>query len=263
MDRPEPPLRPPPDFLRLADAFGICFDPGDLERLGTYLFLLLEANRRFNLTAITDPDQAWMKHFFDSLTLLPYITSAGAQRAIDVGSGGGLPGLPLAITMPAVHFTLLEATGKKADFLRDAVATLDLANVRVINDRAETVGRDREGHRERYDIVAGRAVGRLAVLLELTAPLACIHGQILAIKGRKVTEEIEEAKQALTLLHCRISDTARTPTGTIVVIEKVRRTPKLYPRRPGEPKRSPLGSAPPRRPRSDAGRRAREGGKGR
>ncbi|MCH8344686.1 MAG: 16S rRNA (guanine(527)-N(7))-methyltransferase RsmG [Planctomycetes bacterium] len=238
-------LRSPDSFRRAAEAFGLDFEGGDLERLGSYLAMLLEANTCFNLTAITDPDGAWIKHIFDSLTLLPYIASAQATRVIDVGSGGGLPGVPLAIAIPAVQFTLLEATGKKADFLGDVAGTLGLPNVEVINDRAETLGHDPH-HREHYDVVVARAVGRLATLLELTVPLAGVGGHVLTIKGRKATQEISDAKQALHRLHCAVVETSRTPTGTIVVIKKLRRTPNRYPRRPGEPKRSPLGFVPPR-----------------
>lgn len=234
-------LPAPDEFIQAAETHGIAFDPDDLERLGVFLALLLDANTRFNLTAVTDPAEAWMKHVFDSLTLLSYVDAAQAGSVIDVGSGGGLPGVPLAIAMPGVRFTLLEATGKKAGFLREAADALHLSNVTVVNERAETIGRDRRSHREHYDVVVGRAVGRLAVLLELTIPLARVGGFVLAIKGARARVEIEQATGALRLLHCEIADTARTPTGTIVVIEKLRRTPKAYPRRPGEPKRSPLG----------------------
>ena len=234
------PPAPTEAFLREAEALGIAFEGDDLERLGAYLRLLLEANTRFNLTAITDPDAAWMKHVLDSLTLLPYVVSAGARRVIDVGSGGGLPGVPLAIVLPEVGLALLEATRKKAEFLEEAARRLGLENVSVINDRAETVGRDRRLHRERYDVVVARAVGRLAVLLELALPLVKVGGQVLVIKGRQATTEIDEAQTALRLLHGNPVQTVRTPTGTIVVIEKLRATPNRYPRRPGEPKRAPL-----------------------
>jgi 16S rRNA (guanine527-N7)-methyltransferase len=234
-------LRPPSRFVEEAEAYGIAFDPGDLEALGTYLSLLLEANTRFNLTAVTDPDMAWTKHVFDSLTLLPYVVGAEARQVIDVGSGGGLPGVPLALALPEVDFTLLEATGKKAAFLCDVAQRLEMANVEVVNDRAETIGRDRENHREQYDLVVARAVGKLAVLAELAVPLARVGGHVAAIKGARAGREVEEAGRALHLLHGEVVETARTPTGTIVLIEKRRRTPKLYPRRPGEPKRAPLG----------------------
>ncbi len=234
-------IEAPEDFCREAEELGIAFDPGDLERLGLFLGRVLDANKRFNLTAITRPDEAWRKHILDSLTLLPYVIAAGAERVIDVGSGAGLPGIPLAITMPEVRFGLLEATGKKAAFLDRLMGALELSNVEVINERAETIGRDRRHHRERYDLVVARAVGRMAVLLELATPLVRVGGHVLAIKGRKAPQEIVEAKQALVLLRCRVVGTTRTRTGTIVSIEKTGHTPPGFPRRPGEPRRAPLG----------------------
>lgn len=235
------PLKPPATFLSQAESFGIAFDPGDLERLGLYLALLLDANTRFNLTAVTDPHEAWMKHVFDSLTLLGPLTSAQAARIIDVGSGGGLPGMPLAIALPAVNMTLLEATGKKARFLEEAAGTLGLDNVTVISERAEVAGQDRERHREQYDVAVARAVGSLAVLLELTVPLVKVGGWVMTIKGKKAKAELEQAREAIRLLHCQPGPSTRTPTGTVVVVEKLRGTEKRYPRRPGEPKRAPLG----------------------
>jgi 16S rRNA (guanine527-N7)-methyltransferase len=232
--------RPPDQFARECEALGIAFEPGDLEKLGEYLTLLLDANTRFNLTAITDPAEAWMRHIFDSLTLMPLLVNAEVRSVIDVGSGGGLPGMPLAIVMPGVRFTLLEATGKKAAFLRESALRLGLANVDVLSERAETAGQDDRNCRERFDAVVARAVGKLSVLVELTAPLARVGGHILAIKGEKAAEEITEAKQALHHLHCAVVSTVRTPTGTIIIMEKQRKSPRIYPRRPGEPKRAPL-----------------------
>ncbi|MHC4947580.1 MAG: 16S rRNA (guanine(527)-N(7))-methyltransferase RsmG [Planctomycetota bacterium] len=234
-------MQPPASFLADAESLGIAFDPGDLDRVGRFLDLLRAANERMNLTAITEPEAMWHRHVLDSLTLVPYIAEAGAARVADVGAGGGLPGLPLAIVLPDVRFTLVEATGKKARFLRETAAALDLANVDVVDERAETIGRDRDHHREHYDVVLARALGRLPVLLELTVPLAKVGGLVLAVKGGKAAEEVAGAKKALHLLHAAVIDTVRTPTGTIVVVEKRRRTPKVYPRRPGEPKRAPLG----------------------
>lgn len=225
--------------------------------MGRYLRFLRDANERFNLTAVSDPESMWTRHAADSLTLLPVIASAlesdedlaagrvaGAPwRAIDVGSGGGLPGIPLAIALPDVRFTLLEATGKKARFLDDVVAALELSNVSVVQARAEEAGRDREHHRERYDFVLSRAVGPLATLAELTVPFAHVGGLVLAIKGERASEEVVEAKQALYALHTHALELMRTATGTIVPLRKMRVTPKIYPRRPGEPKRVPLGRA--------------------
>lgn len=240
------PLRPSDDFLQEAQRLGLAFDEPDLPQLGRYLALLIDANARFNLTAVDEPGAAWRRHILDSLTLLPVIQE-GVQaaegqplRLIDVGSGGGLPGLPLAIVLPDVQVTLLEPTGKKATFLRETAEALGLANVTVLSDRAEKVGRDKARHREKYDIVTSRAVGALPMLIELMAPLARPGGLVLAIKGAKADEELAQASYAIGLLGTRHAGTVETPTGRIIVLEKASRTPNLYPRGDGEPKRAPI-----------------------
>ena len=237
---PAPPPPPPDDFARDVEQLGVRLDQRDIELFSRFLALLLHANESINLTAITDPPQAWRRHILDSLTLLPYIISAGARRIADVGSGGGLPGVPLAIALPDVQVTLVEATGKKARFLTRAAQELGLGNVKVIAERAETIGRD-QAHRERYDLAIARALGPLNVLLELTVPLVKVGGNVLAIKGEKAPAEIAAAKQALHMLHAAVAGSIATPTGTLVIIEKLRTTPRKYPRRPGEPRRAPLG----------------------
>jgi 16S rRNA (guanine527-N7)-methyltransferase len=227
----------------MLDEQSIELEEGDEGRLGLYLAMLLEASGQFNLTAIRDPEEAWVRHVFDALTLLPYLLGAEVRLVVDVGPGGGVPGVPLAIALPAVRFTLLEATGKKARFLEQVASALDLANVQVVHGRAEEAGQDRKAHRERYDAAIGRAVGPLAVLAELTVPLVRVGGLVLAIKGRRAEAEIAEASGALRVLHCGVARCDRTPTGTVVVLEKNGPTPRIYPRRPGEPKRAPLGGS--------------------
>jgi len=246
MTTPEPitPLAPPASFLSAAQGLGIEFEPSDLGQLGYYLALLLETNKVHNLTAITDPEQAWTRHILDSLTLLAPLSqlpsSDGPARVIDVGSGGGLPGIPLAICMPDHHFTLLEATGKKIDFLKRIASDLGLGNITVLQGRAETVGQDHKKHREMYDAAIARAVGPLSVIAELTIPLVKVGGHAFLIKGAKADEELAAAKQALHALHTAHTATLDTPTGRIIVLEKLRKTPRLYPRADGEPKRKPL-----------------------
>jgi 16S rRNA (guanine527-N7)-methyltransferase len=239
------PLPPTPEFLAAAAELGIDFDPGDVERLGRFLAILLDANSRFNLTAITDPAEAWRRHILDALTLVPLLAELPENaRVIDVGTGGGVPGLPLAIVMPALRFTLLEATGKKCVHLRQSAEALELKNVEVVNDRAERAGQDAKNHRERYDAAVIRAVGAMAIIAEYALPLVRKGGLVLAVKGAKADEEVEAARLAIGLLGGRVADIQTTPTGRIVVLEKASLTPRGYPRRDGEPAREPLGVKP-------------------
>lgn len=239
----------------MAAELGIEFEPGDLPRLGLFLALLLRANETTNLTAITDPAQAWVKHIFDALTLVPVLASiepaegAPHLRIIDVGSGGGVPALPLAIVMPEAKFTLLEATGKKCEFLKSAAKTLGLRNIEVVQGRAETIAHHRgskndgriNSRREVFDAAIARALGHLAVLVELLGAFARPGGFVLAVKGAKAEQELEEAAKALGVMGLRHAETVQTPTGRIVVLEKTSRTPRDYPRKDGEPSRKPIG----------------------
>lgn len=258
-----PPMPPTPEFLAAAAEMGIEFEAVDLARLQRYLELLLAANRTTNLTAITDPAAAWMKHIFDAMTLLPLLaslepedaqTAASTPRVIDLGSGGGVPAIPLAIVLPAFEFTLVEATGKKVTFLRETAAALGLANVTVLQDRAERLGQDHKAHRERYDAATARALGHLAVVVELAGPLVRPGGVVLAVKGAKAEQELEESGKALGLIGLRHEQTVLTPTGRIVLLGKTIRTPRIYPRKDGEPARLPLGLGSRTSPKSGSDR---------
>ncbi|MBL8877253.1 MAG: 16S rRNA (guanine(527)-N(7))-methyltransferase RsmG [Phycisphaerae bacterium] len=248
-------LAPPAEFVSGVKDLGIELEAAEVAGLGLYLALLMKANQTQNLTAVRDETEAWRRHILDSLTLLPALAEfPEGARVIDVGSGGGLPGIPLAIAMPHLKFTLLEATAKKCDFLTQVVGRVGLKNTVVLQGRSERVGHDRGeradkfgtvthsgGHREAYDAVVARAVGRLATLVELTAPLCRIGGSVLLIKGEKAGEELAEAERALHLLKVVHVETLQTPTGRIVILEKRSATPRDYPRADGEPSRAPLG----------------------
>jgi 16S rRNA (guanine527-N7)-methyltransferase len=241
---PVPP--PTPEFLDACARFGLELEPAELDTLRRYLELLYATNEHTNLTAVRDPAQAWTRHIFDALTLLPVlaeITPAGAHLTLcDVGAGGGLPGIPLAVAMPQARVTLLEATGRKAEFLRRTIEALALPNARVIAQRAEQAGAYPRGElRDAFDAVTARALGRVAVAAELCVPLARVGGVVVLIKGQKADDELAEARQALHELHTAHAGTIDTPTGRLVVLDKARTTPKKYPRRDGEPKRAPIG----------------------
>jgi len=176
----------------------------------------------------------------DSLVLLEHL--GDARRLVDVGSGGGLPGLPLKITRPSLAVTLIEADQAKAAFLVRACAELDLDDVEVLASRAEDVGQDGR-YRESFDIAVARAVAPMPVLVELCLPLIRIGGRLLAQKTDQ--EEVASAHRAIELMGGSLDSVVAAPSrvrasGTVVVIAKVRTTPAEYPRRPGVPNRKPL-----------------------
>lgn len=241
-DAPAKPLEAPPEFLAAAAELGIAFEPGEVEKLGRFLGLLLYANTRMNLTAIKDPAEAWTRHILDSLTLMaPLAELPEGATLIDIGTGGGVPGVPLAIVRPDLRFTLLDSTAKKTAFVRAVVDVLGVEHGKTITARAEEAGRFPQ-YRDTFDAAIARAVGPMATIAELATPFVKPGGVALLIKGEKAGEELAEAKAALHLLLSHHAGTVETPTGRIVILEKMRPTPKAYPRGNGEPKRRPLGA---------------------
>jgi 16S rRNA (guanine527-N7)-methyltransferase len=230
----------PQSAIDALGALGVELEPRDLDTLGRYLDALYGANASMNLTAVPEGEDAWHRHVVDSLSLLPWVASTGAATAIDVGTGGGLPGIPLALAVPELRMTLLEATGRKCEFLQQCVADLGLKDrCPVVNLRAEVAGH-RPELRERFDLCVSRAVARLPILLEYCIAFPKPGGHIVLIKGEQAQAEIDESKKALHSLHAQVVESVRTPTGTIVAVEKLRGAPKMYPRGDGEPKRRPL-----------------------
>jgi 16S rRNA (guanine527-N7)-methyltransferase len=220
--------------------------PDQLDQLERYLALVLDENRTTNLTAVREPEAAWRRLIIDSLTVLPGLDELeSGSRVIDVGSGAGLPGMPVAIARPNLKVTMLESTGKKADFIRRAIQTLGLTNANVLQDRAETAGQSSE-HREAYDACINRAVGPMNVLLEFSMPLVLTGGRVLAMKGPRAEQELEDAGDALTALGAsELAVIDAYPESfdndlVIVSIIKGSATPEEYPRLPGVPKKHPL-----------------------
>ena len=218
----------------LAARAGVTLSAEQHQLLHRYLDLLLDANRAMNLTRITDRPAAEVHHVADALTVLPFLP-AGPHAIADVGTGGGVPGVPLAIARPDARVLLIESTKKKAAFLRSAVGQLGLGNVAVADLRAEEVGQSPE-HRERYDVVVARAVAALAWLAEWCLPLAKPKtGKVLAMKGERAAEELPAAQKAIKLLNggppaVHPVDLPGTEHHVIVEIPKVGRTDSRYPR---------------------------------
>lgn len=220
---------------------------GYVERAAAYAGLLLQANQRLNLTRVTQPAEVARLHLLDALSALPLLDAAGPTAAIDLGSGGGVPGIPLALARPEVRWILVDSVHRKAGVLASMVAELGLPNVTVVAERAEQLGRD-AAHRERYDLVAARACATLPVLSELALPLLATGGTLLAWKGPLAAgdEELERGTAALRELgggapELRPAGPAVLGGHTFVVVRKEGPTPARYPRRPGEPSRRPLG----------------------
>lgn len=224
--------------MKLLEEFGLTED--QINKFKRYLELLLEWNEKFNLTAITDKDEIEEKHFIDSIALTKFFDIKG-KSLLDVGSGAGFPGLPLAIVEPNARITLLESNGKRVTFLKEVVKDLGLSNVEIIQGRAEEVGT-----REKYDIVTARAVKELNILLELCFYLVKVGGQFIAYKSSGVDEEIAHAKNAFKVLQINEfkkfdyflpkSKNSRVFLGILKKFE----TKKKYPRRYGEIVNHPL-----------------------
>lgn len=240
-------LVPPAWFADRCAKIGVTLEEGDAERIGAYLGMLLDENTRVNLTGIREPEAAWEKHALDALGLLQVVHEAqpsGPRLAIaDVGTGGGVPGIILALVLPDADVTLIDSTAKKTSFLERAIEALGLNNCTVLTQRVEKLAGYPVGrYRDRFDLVVARALAKVSVASELCVPLARVDGLVALIKGQRAGEELEEAKTALYELHTHHIGTIETSTGRIVVLEKTRKTPKKYPRPEGEPSRRPIGS---------------------
>ena len=234
--------------MKGAAALGIQLDTAQAEQFRRYYELIVEWNKRFNLTRITDWEQAVLHHFLDSLTIgmvLPPALERLNGRVLDVGSGVGVPGVPLMIAFPGLQVTLIEATGKKAKFLAHVADELSLSNLTVCAGRAESLAHD-AGLRESFDTVLAKAVAKLNVLAELTLAFCRVGGVVVAQKGRTVDDEVREAAGAIGLMGGEIEDVrgAAAPGApeprSLVVIRKSAPTPGRYPRRPGMPSKRPL-----------------------
>ena len=224
--------------MKLLEEFGLTNE--QISNFEKYLELLLEWNEKFNLTAITDKNEVEEKHFIDSIALVKFFDVKN-KTLLDVGSGAGFPGIPLAIVEPSLHVTLLESNGKRVSFLKEAVKQLKLTNVDIIQGRVEELGL-----REKYDIVTARAVKELNILLELCFYLVKVGGYFIAYKSSSVDEEISNAKKAFKALQIDefkkydYSLPKSKNSRVFLGILKKNKTQKKYPRIYGEIVNHPL-----------------------
>lgn len=229
---------------------GITLSQTQLEQFNQYFERLVETNQHLNLTTITDRPDVYLKHFYDSVTPAFYVPElrTEALTLCDVGAGAGFPSLPLKILFPQLKVTIVDSLNKRINFLKALIDELGLTDVVVYHARAEEFGGKRSEHREAYDVVTARAVARMSVLSELCLPLVKLHGQFIALKAQQTENELTQSNQAIALLGGKLAlDQAfELPESGderhIVVVDKVKPTPKRYPRKAGTPNKEPLGN---------------------
>lgn len=237
----------PEEFAAALREHNVELNAQQLAQYQQYYERLVAVNEHMNLTAITERDEVYLKHFYDSLTLAWAYPELQTEELhmIDVGAGAGFPSLPLKIAFPQLQITIIDALNKRINFLCDLVKELGLEGVTVEHARAEEFGNKTAPAREQYDVATARALARLNVLGELTLPFVKVGGVLLAMKGSAADEELAEAKKAITTLGAEIGEQidVSLPNGdprSVIVIKKVKNTPKKYPRKPGDPVRKPL-----------------------
>lgn len=216
-------------------------DENKIDKFYRYMNLLIEWNKKVNLTAIIEPSEIILKHFIDSLTIAKYIKDK--ERVIDVGTGAGFPGIPISIVKEDVNITLLDSLNKRILFLNEVIKFLNLKQIEAVHGRVEEFAKK---ERESYDIATSRAVAPLNILLEYLLPLVKVGGKCICMKGSNAKEEIESASKALEMLGGKIekveeiilpeSDIMRN----IIIIRKVKTTPVKYPRKAGTPSKNPI-----------------------
>lgn len=221
----------------------IHFSVKQTEQFFEYMNLLIEWNKKMNLTAIIEPEEIILKHFIDSMTILKNIENGA--KIVDVGTGAGFPGIPLSIMKSDLKITLVDSLNKRLIFLQEVVHKLQLKNVEIIHARAEEFGQNKK-YRENFDIATSRAVANLATLSEYLIPLVKVGGKVVAMKASELQQEVEDAKKAINILGGKIEkieefNLPQSNIGrTIVTIKKEKQTPNKYPRKPGTPSKEPI-----------------------
>ena len=214
-----------------------------IEQFLTYYEMLIEKNKVMNLTAITEYDEVIEKHFLDSISLCQVYDLSKPVTILDMGTGAGFPGIPLKIAFPEIEITLADSLNKRIKFLDEVIEKLGLEKVTTVHARAEELARNKE-HRANYDVVVSRAVANLSTLGEYCIPFVKEGGCFISYKSGEVEEEVENAKKAIKILGGQIKDIYKFDLSdqkrSFVTIEKIKATPKTYPRKAGTPAKMPL-----------------------
>lgn len=223
------------------------------EQLGmfnTYYEMLIETNKVMNLTAITEKDEVIVKHFVDSIVLIPFLKEKYGDNLsdlslIDIGTGAGFPGIPIKIMLPDIKVTLLDSLNKRIKFLDSVIDTLSLKNIKTIHGRAEDYASDKV-YRETFDLCVSRAVANLSTLSEYCLPFVSVNGMFISYKAGNLEEEINSSKKAIKVLGGKISKVeefilpSTDNERVFVFINKIEKTPKTYPRKAGVPSKNPI-----------------------
>ena len=221
----------------------IVFTEEQLQKFYQYMNLLIEWNKKINLTAIVEPKEIILKHFIDSLTIIKYIEAN--KSVIDIGTGAGFPGIPVKIMREDLDITLLDSLNKRIHFLDEVIQQLKLKNIITVHARIEEYAKNKQ-YRETFDVATSRAVANLTTLSEYMLPMVTLKGMAICMKGSEISEEISKSKNSIKLLGGEIdkieefilpkSDNRRN----LILIKKERQTPSKYPRKPGTPSKEPL-----------------------
>ena len=232
-------------FIQMLKEKGIELNETQIQQFRDYYSLLVEWNEKMNLTAITDQPSVYLKHFYDSISLSFYVDCSKPLSICDVGAGAGFPSIPLKICFPNLQITIIDSLNKRIKFLNHLSAELKLDGVAFKHGRAEDVGQD-PAYREQFDLVTARAVARLSVLAELCIPLVKKGGQFVSMKAASGQEEFQDATRAIKVLGAASKDEhsfllpIEESERNIYVFDKVKNTPKKYPRKPGIPSKTPI-----------------------
>lgn len=237
----------PEQFVQELSKRNFKLNEKQINQFNQYFNNLVAVNQKVNLTRITEEDDVYLKHFFDSLTPLFAFTDVfkASSTVCDVGAGAGFPSLPLKILRPEMKVTIVDSLGKRLTFLQDLIKKLCLQDVALVHGRAEDIGQNKL-YREQFDIVTARAVANMAVLSEYCLPLVKKGGYFIALKGPKAEKELQDSQKAIKLLGgtvCEIKELQLPSSNeerTLILAQKVKATPKKYPRQAGTPHRKPI-----------------------
>lgn len=232
-------------FVQALKEQGIELTEQQIQQFRSYFEILVEWNEKMNLTAITDEPSVYLKHFYDSISASFHFDFTKVTTVCDVGAGAGFPSLPIKICYPHLEVTIVDSLNKRIQFLNHLSEQLNLENVNFVHARAEEFGQNPQ-YREKFDLVTARAVARQSVLSELCLPIAKVGGQFLALKAASGEDELKDAKKAIAVLggklvhHVAFELPVENSERTIYVFDKIKTTPKKYPRKPGTPNKSPI-----------------------